>query len=172
MDDRTDKPGTIVVPVAHTPDAVPAEHRPERDQPEIDGQEERPDTVPVLLETVSITKRRVSTGRVRVRTKTEHYRAFAEAELDRNTVDVKRVVIGRVVNRLPPVRTEGSTTIVPVVEERLVVVKQLFLTEELHITQNVRREAVRQPVQLRRQRVVIERVDVAGRAVGPIKSKS
>ncbi len=41
--------------------------------------------------------------------------------------------VGRVVDEAPAARAEGDTTIIPVVEERLVVVKQLFLVEEIHV---------------------------------------
>ncbi|WP_237480730.1 YsnF/AvaK domain-containing protein [Lichenibacterium dinghuense] len=117
------------------------------------------DAIPVVEERLSVSKRRRSKGRVRISTRTEVHRAFAEAELDGNSVAVTRVLVGRVVDSLPPVRNEGTTTIVPVVEERLVLMKQLYLTEELHIHQEVTRSSFRQPVDLRRQRVLVERID-------------
>ncbi len=127
----------------------------------------RTDVLPVLEETLEVSKRTVAKGRVRVSTRTETREELAEVELDRNAVDVTRVPVGRVVDEMPKVRTEGSTTIVPVVEEKLVVVKQLFLKEELHIRQAVTRETVRQPVALRRQRVVVEHLDPDGHVVDP-----
>ncbi len=57
--------------------------------------------------------------------------------------------------------------IVPVIEERLVVTKQLFLVEELHIQQRLSQETVRTSVPLRRQHVVIERTDDEGRPLPP-----
>ena len=71
----------------------------------------------------------------------------------------------RVVEAAPAARTEGDTTVVPVIEERLVVVKQLFLTEELHIRHVVEREVKRETVPLRSQRAVVERRDASGRFV-------
>ncbi len=126
---------------------------------------ERSAIFPVVEEIAVVRKRRTVTGRVRVTTRTETRCSLAVADLDRNMIDVVRVPVGRVVDRLPPVRNEGSTTIVPVVEERLVVVKQLFLVEELHIRQEVKRDAVRLPVELRRQTVAIERFDAEGGAI-------
>ena len=75
--------------------------------------------------------------------------------------------MNRLVEDAPPVRMEGDTTIVPVVEERFVVVKQLFLIEELHIRRRGERETVQQAVALRRQSAVVERFDSEGRIIGP-----
>ena len=78
--------------------------------------------------------------------------------------------VGLIVDEAPLARAEGDTTIVPVIEERFVVVKQLFLKEELHIRHVVEREVKREAVTLRRQRATVDRrgasesgpIDVAG----------
>jgi stress response protein YsnF len=57
------------------------------------------------------------------------------------------------------VRTEGDVTILPVVEEVLVVETRLLLKEEIHVRRTATRETVEIPVTLRRQRAVVERVD-------------
>jgi stress response protein YsnF len=46
--------------------------------------------------------------------------------------------MGRIVETAPEIRTEGDVTILPVVEEVLVVEKRLVLKEELHIRRRVR----------------------------------
>ena len=124
------------------------------------------DTIPVVEERLSIATRRRSTGSVRVGTRTEVVDAVAEVELDRYRVEVTRVAVGRVVEEVPAARAEGDTTIIPVVEERLVVVKQLFLVEEVHVRHVLEREQVIEPVSLRRQNVVIQRVDPRGEPTG------
>ena len=116
-------------------------------------------TLQVVEETLDVSKHRVLTGTVRVTTTTEMVEEVAQVDLDHYRVEVTRVPVGRVVEHAPPARSEGDTTIVPVLEERLVVVKQLFLKEELHIRHVVEREMVREPVTLRRQRVTVERID-------------
>lgn len=63
---------------------------------------------------------------------------------------------------MPAVRTEEDTTVVPVVEERFVVVKQLFLLEEIRIRHRVEHETASVPIELRRQVGVVERVDPLG----------
>ena len=127
----------------------------------------RPEVIPVLAETLEVSKRSVTTGRVRVSTHTETREESAEVELDRTAVDVVRVPIGRIVDEVPKIRNEGDTTVLPVIEERLVVVKQIFLKEELHIRHAVTRETVRQSVELRQQRAVIEHLDVDGQVLDP-----
>ncbi|MDX7951364.1 YsnF/AvaK domain-containing protein [Lichenihabitans sp. Uapishka_5] len=116
----------------------------------------------LLEETAEVSKQAVVTGTVRVSTHTETRQDVAEVVLDRNVVDVTRVPVGRVVDVAPAVRTVEDTTIVPVVQERFVIVKQLFLLEEIHIRHHVERETASVPVELRRQVAVVERVDPLG----------
>ncbi len=121
------------------------------------------ETVQLLEEALDVSKRDVAGGTVRVSTRTELRDEVAEVSLDRNVVDVTRVPVGRIVDAAPAVRTEDGVTIVPVLEERYVVVKQLYLTEELHIRHRVETAIERAPVQLRRQTAVVQRVDAEGR---------
>ncbi|MCJ2086982.1 YsnF/AvaK domain-containing protein [Methylobacterium sp. E-005] len=53
-------------------------------------------------------------------------------------------------------------TIIPVLEEILVVEKRLVLREEVHVRQTTAGEDVEMPVTLRRQHAVIERVSPEG----------
>ena len=124
-------------------------------------------TLRVVEETFDVAKRRIVTGTVRVSTRTETVDEVAEVDLDRYRVEVTRVPVGLVVDEAPLARSEGDTTIVPVVEERFIVVKQLFLKEELHIRHVVERETVTEPVTLRRQRVTVERTDPSSDTVDP-----
>jgi uncharacterized protein (TIGR02271 family) len=73
-------------------------------------------------------------------------------------VEVERVPIQRVVEGPIPVRYEGNTVVVSLLEEVLVVEKRLMLKEELHIRK--RQVAVHQPQQvtLRREEARIERL--------------
>jgi stress response protein YsnF len=115
--------------------------------------------IPLVEETASVSKRQVVTGRVRVQTVTDTIEELAQADVQRETVEVTRVPIDRMVETAPEIRTEGDVTILPVVEEVLVVEKRLVLKEELHIRRRIATEAVEVPVILRKQRAVIERLD-------------
>ena len=121
----------------------------------------------VVEERLAVGKARVAGATVRVSITTEVVEETAEVELDRYRVEITRVPIGKTVETAPLARVEGDTTIVPVLEERFVVVKQLFLAEELHIRHVVEREVVREPVRLRRQHATVERSGDRAEVVGP-----
>jgi uncharacterized protein (TIGR02271 family) len=125
-------------------------------------------TVPVIEEQLQIRARACETERVRIdKTVTEH-----EVEVDEplfaEDVQVERVRLDppREVDAPPPVRTEGETTVVPVLEERLVVEKRLVVREELRITRVARRIRDPRRVVLRSERVSVARTagdDAEGR---------
>lgn len=118
--------------------------------------------VPLLQEDVEIEKRQVTTGKVRIQTVSESYEEIASASLEEERVTVTRVPIDRVVTQAPAVRTENGVTIVPVLEEVLIVEKRLVLREELHIRRDVSTQTVAVPVRLRRQRAMVERIEASG----------
>ena len=127
---------------------------------------ERPDetiseVLPLGEEQLRITKRDVLTGRVRVSTRTDTVEEVVQQELQSVRAEVERVAIDRYLEpgEVPPQpRTEGDLTIIPILEEVLVVEKRLLLKEELHIRREATVEGVEIPVTLRKQRAVVERL--------------
>jgi uncharacterized protein (TIGR02271 family) len=117
--------------------------------------------IPLAEEELAIGKTSVVTGKVRVHTRVQHLEKIAEAELERETVEVTRVPVDREINEIPHIRTEGDLTVVPVVEEVLVVEKRLFLKEEIHLRRRRTTEVVSVPVEVRKQQAEIERIDFA-----------
>jgi len=115
--------------------------------------------VPLLREEVVIGKRQVATGKVRIQTVSDSFEEIASATLQEEQVTVTRVPIDRVVTKAPAVRTENGVTIVPVLEEVMIVEKRLVLREELHIRRDVSTQTVEVPVRLRRQRALVERIE-------------
>lgn len=113
--------------------------------------------IPLVEEQAVVGKRAVETGRVRVRTVVEQRTELVRDALTRENVEVTRVAVDRPVEAVPAIRTEGDTTIVPVVEEVLVVEKRLVLREEIHIRRQTAVEPVEQAVTLRATRAVVER---------------
>ena len=113
--------------------------------------------VPLQEESVSIEPRTVEgdTVRLTVRTKTREH--VVDEELKRTEVEIKRVPIGRIVDAAPPVRTEGDTIIVPVMEEVVVVERRLLLKEEIILQRVHATERHRENVPLREQEAVIVR---------------
>jgi len=128
------------------------------DRPDPDGERR----IPILEETLSVTKRRVETGRVRVEVKVVEREQPFELELDREEVEVRRLPVGRPVDAVPETRREGDTMIVPVVEEEVVVTKRLVLREEIHITRRSAKRTERASVTLRSEEAVVSRVDGDG----------
>jgi stress response protein YsnF len=131
--------------------------------PEPLGDAEQVEVLPVVEETATVSKRQVTTGKVRVHTHVDTVQELARASLRSDQIDVTRVPIDKVVDAVPTVRTEGDVTIVPVLEEVLVVETKLVLKEEIHIRHRVETESVEVPVVLRRQRAVVERLDAEDR---------
>ena len=112
--------------------------------------------IKVFEETVRVDKRLVETGHAKVRvTVTEHDQAI-ETLLMRQDLVIDRVRIDRPIDAAPPVRQEGDTIIVSLVEERVVVEKRLFLTEELRIRVDQAEHVDTQTVRLRREQAVID----------------
>jgi len=113
--------------------------------------------VPIFEESVTVEKVDVQTDAVRVRTSVEQREVLVEDIVDRGTLRIERVSVDRAVDIAPSPREEGGTTIISLVEERLVVEKRLFVVEEIHITREQTQERVALPVTLRTMRATIER---------------
>ena len=73
--------------------------------------------LPIVEETVRLTTRKVTTGRVRIATQTEEIDHVLPAELSSTEVDVTRVPVDRRIDTVPDVVTEGDLTIIPVINE-------------------------------------------------------
>jgi stress response protein YsnF len=121
-------------------------------------------SIPIVEERATIEKQVVPTSRVRITSAVEQRLEMLRDELVAHTVDVERVAINREVDAPPGIRREGDVLIIPVVEQRLVVEKRWFVTEELHVHRREHSEAVEIPVELRSTRVSIERAEVPGQA--------
>ena len=122
---------------------------------------EQPDptelVIPLHAEQVEVERVRRETGKVRVATKTETHEQLIEEVLSGVRARVVRVDIGTMVDVMPDVREEGDTTIIPVVEEVLVIEKRLMLKEEIRITRERTSSVHSQTVLLRKQHAVVTR---------------
>jgi uncharacterized protein (TIGR02271 family) len=115
--------------------------------------------LPVVAEEVTLQKRRVETGRVRVSTTIEAEQVNIDELLHSEEVEVQRIPVNRPLAEPLDVRFEGDTIIVPVMEEVLQVSKQLILLEEVHITKRRRHVQDNREVTLRRQKVQVDRLN-------------
>jgi stress response protein YsnF len=116
--------------------------------------------IPIIEEEARVTKRATDLERVTVRVGSEEERVVFHEELRHEHVEVTRVPVKREVGEAPIIRTEGDLTIVPVLEERLVVEKRLFLVEELHLRRVAGTETIDLPTTLRRTRIDVERQEL------------
>jgi uncharacterized protein (TIGR02271 family) len=129
--------------------------------------------IPLAEERVSVTKREVETGRLRIQVSVEERQDNVPVELSHDEVEVERVPVNKAVSQLPSVRLEGSTTIIPIVEEVVVVEKRLILVEELHVRRKSVAETRQIPVVLRSEQVRIEGsgdLERAEGAAGPVRA--
>lgn len=127
----------------------------------------RSETVAPVVEEVAIAeKQEVVTGRVRVRTITDTVEELAHAELQQEDVEVTRVPVDKILVTTPGIRTDGDVTIIPVVEEVLVVEKRSVLKEELHTRRPTATKAVEVLVTPRKQRAIVERETPEGLSSG------
>jgi uncharacterized protein (TIGR02271 family) len=115
--------------------------------------------IPVVEEKISVSKRERETGRVVVHV-TPHLRDEAvDMPLAEEHVSVERVPVNEFVSGPVSVRQEGDVTVVPVLEEVLVVEKRLMLREEVRLTRHRQTRRHVEHVTLRTEEARILRAD-------------
>jgi uncharacterized protein (TIGR02271 family) len=119
-------------------------------------------SIPIAEEHLTIDKRVVETGRVRIRTVVDEKLVRVGEDLERDDVRIERVPVNREVREPPQTREENGVLIVPILEEVVVMEKRLLLKEELHIHRNRSRERVEEAVRVRSTRPEVQRI-----AAGP-----
>jgi uncharacterized protein (TIGR02271 family) len=119
--------------------------------------------LPLHGETLAVSRRKVETSVVQVSTVTQSNDALVDEALSHERVEIERVPVGRIVATAPSVREEGDVTIIPVLEETIVIEKRIVLKEEIRVRRVRVTEQHRETVVLREQEVVIKRSET-GRA--------
>jgi stress response protein YsnF len=115
---------------------------------------------------LAVSRRWVAENVVRVATVTREHEHLVDEMVSHERVEIEHVPIGRQVDAVPPVREEGNTTVLPVVEEVVVVQRRLILKEEIRVTRIHGTEHHRESVMLREQDAVIARTEAGPNAVG------
>lgn len=116
--------------------------------------------IPVVEERLTVEKRIVPTGTIRLRKTVQEYTEALDETLAIRTFDVERRVLNQPVDVAPPVRQEGNTTVYSLVEEQMVLTKQLVLREEVRVVQRDTERRDTQTVTLHKEHLSIERSDV------------
>ena len=127
-----------------------------------DRLEQDREVIPLVEERAVILKRKKLTGGLRVRTVVRESEKVIDQPLTTEEIEVERVPLSRWVEAPIPIRQEGETTIITLLEEVAVVEKRLRATEEVRITRRRTTRQAAQHVTLRREEAVVERLDAAG----------
>ena len=114
---------------------------------------------PLHAEELSVSRQQIAGDTVQVSIVTREGDGVVDEMLNHERVEIDRVPIGRPVDAIPPVRQEDETTILPVVEEIIVVQRRLILKEEVRIKRLHVSERHQEAVVLRKQEAVITRME-------------
>jgi uncharacterized protein (TIGR02271 family) len=115
--------------------------------------------IPVVEEVLDVWRRRVETGKVRITKVVHAHIEEVSTPQVREEITIERVPLNRMVDAPLAMRQEGDTLSMPVLEEVVVTEKRFMVTEELRITTRRIEEQAAQRVTLRREEVIIERLD-------------
>lgn len=118
--------------------------------------------IPVMQEEMEVGKRMVETGHgIRVHKSVIETAHVVEQPLQKETLAIEHVALGTWVepDAVPLTRQEGATTIIPIIEEVLVVQTRLRLKEEIRITRTRHTVIGKETVFLKSEQVQVERFD-------------
>jgi uncharacterized protein (TIGR02271 family) len=121
------------------------------------GPDNQDAVLPLYAESLSSDRRTVEGDTIRLTVQTHTREQVIDEKLAHTRVEIERIPIGRTIDAAPPVRTEGDTIIIPVIEEIVVVERRLMLKEEIILRRVHTAERHRESVILREQEAVIER---------------
>lgn len=118
-------------------------------------------TVSLAEERVELGTEKVVDRRVRLTRSTRTDEKFIETELTHEEAVIERVSKNEAVKpgNIPQARQEGDVTIIPIIEERIEIVKYYVLTEEIHIIKKLRTETHQENITLRSQEINISTED-------------
>ena len=145
MTDPTSGAAVVTGPTCPTP------------SPDKDPRAAEKQVIPLYTEEIAVSLRKVERAVVRVARVTHARPALVDEQLTHERVEVERVAINRIVDAAPPIREEGDLTIVPVVEEIVVVERRLLLKEEVRLKKVRVSEQHQETIVLRDQDVVVTR---------------
>lgn len=115
-------------------------------------------TIPLVEEYLTLGRRSVEMGRVRVNLATTTENARLSEPVRHEQVEIRRIVIGREVASAPSMREEedGAVLVIPVLEEILVTERRIILKEEIRIRRVTTMEVIEKDVAVHSQAATIE----------------
>ena len=115
-------------------------------------------SLPVVEETLEVGKQVVEKSRIRIIKKVDEETVEVPLISRSQTYSVERIPLNRYVDEAPPpVRHEGNTMILSIVEEEVVIRKRMKVVEELRITLHENETITSTEVNLRKERIIIEK---------------
>jgi uncharacterized protein (TIGR02271 family) len=118
-------------------------------------------TLQLHEEVLEPVRREVERGVVRVHKRVETVPSTINVEAAHEEVEIERVPVDRQVETAPEPWQDGDTTVIPIIEEVLVVEKRLVVKEEVRITRRRVTEEVPITDMVRREVIEIDGVEVA-----------
>jgi uncharacterized protein (TIGR02271 family) len=113
--------------------------------------------IPIIEEEATVEKYIVPVGKVNISKRIEKIEEVVDVPTYRGEVNIKRIPVNSFVEEHPTIRHEGDTMIIPVVQEQVVMVKKIFLVEELHVQNRVIETHQPQTVTLMKDVVEVQR---------------
>jgi len=115
-------------------------------------------SIPVVEETIQIDKELIEKGTTRFIKKVDEETVDIPLLFRTQQYSVERIPVNQYVEQAPPaIRYEGKTMIISIVEEEAVIQKRLKVVEELHVTSSEVEKITNVEVNLKKERVIIER---------------
>ncbi len=121
-------------------------------------EEHKTTSIPVVEESIELDKELIEKGATRFIKKVDE--ETVEIPLTSRTFQysVERIPVNQYVEQPPPgIRYEGKTMIISIIEEEAVIQKRLKLVEELHVTSSEVETTTNAEVNLKKERIIIER---------------
>jgi len=112
--------------------------------------------IPLAEERLDVQTRPVDLGEVRIHKTVEEVEEIQRGPLNHEEVQIERVKVNRPVEAPEERRQEGEWLVIPIMEEVLVVKKQLVVTEEIRIRKQVVAEEHEVRETVRREQVTVE----------------
>ena len=126
--------------------------------PDHGGSEKNKTIIPVVEETIQLDKEWIEKGATRFKKKVDEETVNVPLLSRTQKYSVERIPVNQYVDQAPPaIRYEGKTMIISIIEEEAVIQKRLKVVEELHITSSEVEKRTNAEVNLKKERIIIER---------------
>jgi uncharacterized protein (TIGR02271 family) len=131
--------------------------------------------IPVVAEELTVETYKVARAKVRVHKRVETREEVVDTPVIQEEVVVEHIPINKIIkdgDNVPTAREEAGVLIIPIIEEVLVVQKQLVVREEVRMSKRRKTTSTPQTVVLRREVVDVHREDLPGVELPEVEGQS